>query len=52
MLATVQIEENARHALAEEHLHLTLLSEATLGLDDVEAERVVSVEDSRAKYGR
>ena len=40
------------HRLEREHIHLTLLEEAARGLDDVQAGRVVSVEELRAKYGR
>jgi len=40
------------HALEREHIHLSLLSEAARGLDDVDAGRVMSVADLRAKYGR
>jgi Antitoxin Phd_YefM, type II toxin-antitoxin system len=40
------------HRLEQEHIHLTLLSEASLSLDDVEAGRVSSVEELRTKYGR
>lgn len=40
------------HALEREHIHLSLLSEAAQGLDDIDAGRVMSVAELRAKYGR
>jgi hypothetical protein len=40
------------HLLEQEHIHLTLLSEASLGLDDVKTGQVSSVDDLRAKYRR
>jgi antitoxin (DNA-binding transcriptional repressor) of toxin-antitoxin stability system len=40
------------HRLEREHIDLTLLTEAELGLDDVDAGRTTSVAALRAKYGR
>jgi prevent-host-death family protein len=40
------------HSLEREHVHLALLTEAARGLDDVEAGRVTTVAELRAKYGR
>jgi hypothetical protein len=40
------------HRLEQEHVHLTLLSEVAQGLDDLEAGRVSTVDELRAKYGR
>ena len=39
-----------RHRLEREHIHLTLLEEASRGWDDVEAGRLLSVAETRAKY--
>ena len=38
--------------LEREHVHLSLLDEATAGWEDVEAGRTMSVADLRARYGR
>jgi prevent-host-death family protein len=38
------------HQLEREHIHLTLLEEANRGWDDVEAGRLLSVAETRAKY--
>jgi len=38
------------HQLEREHIHLTLLDEASKGLADVEAGRTVSVAEARTKY--
>lgn len=38
------------HQLEREHIHLTLLSEANRGWDDVESGRLLSVTETRAKY--
>ena len=38
------------HRLEREHIHLTLLDEATRGLQDVAADRTVGVAEARAKY--
>ena len=38
------------HQLEREHIHLTLLEEASRGWDDVEAGRLQSVAETRAKY--
>lgn len=38
------------HQLEREHIHLTLLEEASRGWDDVEAGRLLSVAETRAKY--
>jgi PHD/YefM family antitoxin component YafN of YafNO toxin-antitoxin module len=40
------------HRLEREHIHLSLLAEASQGLDDIEAGRVTTVADLRAQYGR
>ena len=40
------------HRLEREHIHLSLLAEASQGLDDVEAGRVITAAELRAKYGR
>jgi prevent-host-death family protein len=40
------------HRLEREHIHLSLLEEAESGWDDVEAGRVLSVAELRARYGR
>lgn len=40
------------HRLEREHIHLNLLEEAARGLEDMEAERLMSVADLRAKYGK
>lgn len=40
------------HALEREHIHLSLLNEAWRGLDDIDAGRVMSVAELRAKYGK
>jgi antitoxin (DNA-binding transcriptional repressor) of toxin-antitoxin stability system len=39
------------HRLEREHIHLTLIDEATRGLADIDAERTLSVTEVRAKYG-
>jgi prevent-host-death family protein len=38
------------HQLEREHIHLTLLEEASRGWDDVEAGRLLSLAETRAKY--
>lgn len=38
------------HRLEREHIHLTLLEEASRGWDDVEAGRLLGVAETRAKY--
>ena len=38
------------HRLECEHIHLALLEEASRGWDDVEASRLLSVSETRAKY--
>lgn len=38
------------HRLEREHIHLVLLEEAKRGWDDVEAGRLLSVAETRAKY--
>ena len=38
------------HRLEREHIHLVLLEEANRGWDDVEAGRLLSVAETRAKY--
>lgn len=38
------------HQLEREHIHFTLLEEASRGWDDVEADRLLSVAATRAKY--
>jgi len=40
------------HRLEREHIHLTLLTEAAQGLDDLEAGRTLTVAELRTKYGR
>jgi antitoxin (DNA-binding transcriptional repressor) of toxin-antitoxin stability system len=40
------------HRLEREHIHLSLLEEAERGWDEVEAGRLMSVADLRARYGR
>lgn len=40
------------HRLERERIHLTLLAEASRGLDDVEAGRTVSLSAFRARHGR
>lgn len=38
------------HRLEREHIHLTLIEEASRGLDDVAAGRTVGVAELRARY--
>ncbi|SRR5713226_6330343 len=38
------------HRLEREHIHLTLLEEASRGWDDIEAGQLLSVAELRAKY--
>jgi prevent-host-death family protein len=38
------------HRLEREHIHLTLLDEATAGWSDVEADRLSTVAELRARY--
>ena len=38
------------HRLEREHIHLTLIAEATRGLDDVAADRTFGVAELRARY--
>ena len=38
------------HQLEREHIHLTLFEEASRGWDDVEAGRLLSVAETRARY--
>ena len=38
------------HQQEREHIHLTLLEEASWGWDDVEADRLVSLAETWAKY--
>jgi antitoxin (DNA-binding transcriptional repressor) of toxin-antitoxin stability system len=38
------------HRLEREHIHLTLIEEATRGLDDVAAGRTLGVAELRARY--
>ena len=38
------------HRLEREHIHLTLIEEASRGLDDVAAGRTVGVAEFRARY--
>lgn len=38
------------HRLEREHIHLALLEEVSQGWDDVEADRLLSVAETRAKY--
>jgi antitoxin (DNA-binding transcriptional repressor) of toxin-antitoxin stability system len=38
------------HRLEREHIHLTLIDEATRGLDDVAAGRTLAVAELRARY--
>jgi PHD/YefM family antitoxin component YafN of YafNO toxin-antitoxin module len=38
------------HRLEREHIHLTLIEEASRGLDDVAAGRTVAVAELRARY--
>lgn len=38
------------HRLEREHIHLTLIEEATRGLDDVAADRTFGVAELRARY--
>jgi prevent-host-death family protein len=38
------------HQLEREHIHLSLIEEATRGLADIDAERTLSVAEVRAKY--
>lgn len=40
------------HRLEREHIHLVLLGEAERGLQDIEEERLLSVGELRAEYGR
>ncbi len=40
------------HRLEREHIHLTLLEEAGRGWDDVENNRLCSVAELKARYGR
>jgi prevent-host-death family protein len=40
------------HKLEREHIHLTLLDEASKGLADVDAGRTIGVREARAKYRR
>ena len=39
-----------RYRLEREHIHLALLEEASRGWEDVEANRLLSVAETRAKY--
>ena len=41
---------NHYHRLEREHIHLTLIDEATRGIRDIDAGRTVSVAEVRAKY--
>ena len=38
------------HRLEREHIHLTLISEATRGIADLDAERTIGVAEARARY--
>ncbi len=38
------------HRLEREHIHLTLLEQATRGMTDIDAGRTMSVSDVRGKY--
>ncbi len=40
------------HRLERERIHLTLLEEATRGLEDLEAGRTLTLRQVRARYGR
>ena len=40
------------HRLERERIHLTLLDEASRGLDDVDANRTMSLRKFRARHGR
>ena len=40
------------HKLEREHIHLTLLDEASKGLADVDGGRTIGVREARAKYRR
>ncbi len=40
------------HRLEREQIHLTLLDEATRGLDDVNASRTITLRAFRARHGR
>lgn len=40
------------HRLEREHVHITLLEEAVRGLDDLNAERIISVAKLKTRYGR
>lgn len=40
------------HRLEREHIHIKLLEEASRGLDDVNAGRVISTAKLKARYGR
>ncbi|HTX54842.1 MAG TPA: type II toxin-antitoxin system Phd/YefM family antitoxin [Candidatus Baltobacteraceae bacterium] len=40
------------HRLERERIHLTLLDEAVRGLEDVKAERTVSLRKLRSRHGR
>jgi prevent-host-death family protein len=38
------------HRLEREHIHLSLIDEAVRGIADIDAERTMSVADTRGKY--
>ena len=40
------------HRLEREHIHLTLIQEATKGLEDLQARKVLSVKQLKARHGR
>ena len=40
------------HRLEREHIHLTLIQEATRGLEDLRARKVLSVKQLKARHGR
>ena len=40
------------HRLEREHVHLTLLDEASKGIDDVNAGKIMSLKKLKARYGR
>lgn len=40
------------HRLEQEHIHLLLLDEAAKGLDDVEQQCTMTLDDFRKKHGR
>lgn len=40
------------HRLEREHIHLTLIQEATRGLEDLQARKVLSMKQLKARHGR